>query len=487
MIELAEALPSIVADTTDKSHQRDPETFYASHIGLCRRQAYLAKLGLRDPTALQGRFKAGWLIQQFLEESIEERHSQIEVGASMAFDVGAVQFVGRCNCYDPTEGVVYDIKPRGAWYKFHPPIQRHIDQLLVYMRGLDVERGQLIYISKTDLSDIRVWPPVSAETEFLRFDDDRLEALTTKAEAIRDEIIANGIATTTDEIPFSKCGCYLCETEVLHLSEKPDACESPTQRIESPSSRLSESGSENETASSSSPIRTGDGSQLVESDTYHIPAGLREFDIWVVWDCRQKLALAPWQEGTMYPCEWAADKPVNPHQSFEKAKMVADLPVKEIHRAWPFPDGDDLPETVKPAVLLPHNPPDPPIVFVDFDDVRDPATDEISNEAIGLVSLLDGYTELSRSGRGVHVYVRGSLPDDVGRFIAPLGDSGQIEIYDHARFTGGTWQHVEETPLDEIPPAQPAIDQIITEYGTDSNGNTGDLTETGHANISIRR
>lgn len=51
-------------------------------------------------------------------------------------------------------------------------------------------------------------------------------------------------------------------------------------------------------------------------------------------------------------------------------------------RAWPFPDGDDLPETVKPAVLLPHDPPDPPIVFVDFDDVRDPATDEISNEVM---------------------------------------------------------------------------------------------------------
>jgi hypothetical protein len=85
--------------------------------------------------------------------------------------------------------------------------------------------------------------------------------------------------------------------------------------------------------------------------------------------------------------------------------MVADLPVNEIHAAWLFPDGDDLPDRVEPAVLLPHDPPKPPIAFVDFDDVRDPETGTVPGEVNALISMLGGYTELSRSEQGVYSHV----------------------------------------------------------------------------------
>lgn len=39
------------------------------------------------------------------------------------------------------------------------------------------------------------------------------------AEVIREEIVANGIATTPNEIPFEKCDCYLCQTEAIDLPE----------------------------------------------------------------------------------------------------------------------------------------------------------------------------------------------------------------------------------------------------------------------------
>lgn len=187
-------------------------------------------------------------------------------------------------------------------------------------------------------------------------------------------------------------------------------------------------------------------------------------DLWVLWDGRGKVALAPWQEGTMYPCEWATAKDVDPRQPFEAARMVAELPVEELRRTWPFPDGDNLPEAVHPAVLLRHDPATPPVAFVDFDDVRDSTTGEVSAEVAALVDALGGYAEVSRSGTGLHVYVRGALPDSVGAFAAPLDARGSVEIYDHARFTGGTWRHIEGTPLDAIPDADDVLTEIIAQY-----------------------
>lgn len=80
--------------------------------------------------------------------------------------------------------------------------------------------------------------------------------------------------------------------------------------------------------------------------------------------------------------------------------------IDQVHTAWPFPDGDDLPDDVKPAVLLPHDPPNPPITFVDFDDVRDPVTGAVPQEVADLCELLGGYSEANSSGTGIHYCVQ---------------------------------------------------------------------------------
>jgi len=148
-----------------------------------------------------------------------------------------------------------------------------------------------------------------------------------------------------------------------------------------------------------------------------IPSELQSREIWVVWDWDSKVARAPWQEGTMYPCEWAAEKDIDPRRSFEKAKIVSELSVDDIHHAWPFPD--ELPERVEPAVLLRHDPDDPPITFIDLDDVRNPDTGGVPKEVLELIEQLGGYTEISRSGTGLHTYVKGGLPEEYTTFSAP--------------------------------------------------------------------
>ena len=481
MIDFEEQISSILAADTNDLYERDPETFFAAHIGFCPRQLYVNKLGLSKSKTYWGKYRASRLIQNYFEQQFSDRNPTLETEVSVNIDEGPVRFLGRCTLYDPADEIAYVLKVRNGWYKFSPPIDRHLDQLHIYMQGLGVEQGKLVYVSKNDLSDIREWPCPDADSSAIQFDESRYEQLVTKAKRIRNQIWMHGIATSEAEIPLEKCGCYFCQEESLAF---PDAVRPMSDGSGEPTLDTSENGgcmaeetvetgvadSTDQTSSTEAETRDlldvpdSNDTRILDVDRYHIPAALRDLDIWVVWDGRSKVALAPWQADTMYPCEWAASKDVNPRRGFQKAKMVADLPLREIHRAWPFPDGEDLPEAVHPAVLLPHDPPDPPLSFVDFDDVRDPETGEVSDEVATLVDALDGYTEVSQSGTGLHVYVRGRLPEGVGAFATALSQRGALEIYDHARFTGGTWRHVAGTPLDSVPEATDVLAAIVSRY-----------------------
>lgn len=472
MIDFEHAVPSLLdADASDR-YERDPGTFFASQVGFCPRQLYVNKLGLAERGTRRGKYRVARLIQGYLEERLDDRNPHLETGASLRVNGDMVRFVGRCSALDRGEGVAYALKVRNGWHKFSPPVDRHLDQLHVYMEGLGVDRGKLVYVSKNDLGDIREWPDATADDDAIAFDADRYERVVAKARRVRDEVWANGIATAPTEIPFPKCGCYFCQQETLDFSDVSAATPDAADPDASATASRAERGADHE---ANCPVvddvrpsveTVSSETRVLETDGKHVPKELRKLDLWVLWDGREKVALAPWQEDTMYPCEWAAAKDVDPRRQFEASRMVAELPVEELHRTWPFPNSDDLPEAVHPAVLLRHDPTPPPVAFVDFDDVRDPTTGEVPAEVADLVDAFGGYTEVSRSGTGLHVYVRGALPDGVGAFAAPLDVRGSIEVYDHARFTGGTWHHVTGTPMDAVPKAGDVLAETIARYGT---------------------
>jgi primase-polymerase (primpol)-like protein len=77
---------------------------------------------------------------------------------------------------------------------------------------------------------------------------------------------------------------------------------------------------------------------------------------------------------------------------------------------------------------------------IDLDDCRDPTTGTVAAWAQADLNALDSYTEVSPSGTGVKVFVRGKLPPG-GRKRKPY------EMYDERRFFAVTgW------PLDGCPP-----------------------------------
>ena len=81
------------------------------------------------------------------------------------------------------------------------------------------------------------------------------------------------------------------------------------------------------------------------------------------------------------------------------------------------------------------------IVGVDLDGCRDPVTGEIAPWARDEVAALASWAEVSPSGTGLHVFVRGNLPG------GKASKSQKREMYAQGRFFAMTGRHVEGTPL----------------------------------------
>jgi Protein of unknown function (DUF3987) len=81
---------------------------------------------------------------------------------------------------------------------------------------------------------------------------------------------------------------------------------------------------------------------------------------------------------------------------------------------------------------------DDPFCGVDLDGCLNPETGEIEGWAQEIIEELDSYTEVSPSGRGVHVLVRGELPPGRNR-------KGRLEMYDRGRYFTVTGRHLAGT------------------------------------------
>jgi putative DNA primase/helicase len=67
-----------------------------------------------------------------------------------------------------------------------------------------------------------------------------------------------------------------------------------------------------------------------------------------------------------------------------------------------------------------------PYVGIDLDDVRNPETGELESWAETVVRIFKGYAEVSPSGTGIHIIVRGKAPRN--------GRLGRVEVYHSERF-----------------------------------------------------
>jgi CRISPR-associated exonuclease Cas4 len=196
----------------EESHlEQNHDRFHPSQLAYkCDRQVLLAKLGLKDVTDILGTFKTGTLIHEFLEEHLKFESAVQEHPIEYEYD--GVTITGTVDLFHPGKDLLVDFKTRAGWYNFDPPNQRHVNQLTLYQAALGKPKAKIVYISKKDM-EVRIWPEEGRHT----FDADRFEYLMERAKNIQSEIAENGVPTCEEEIPFEKCGCYICSQEVLQF------------------------------------------------------------------------------------------------------------------------------------------------------------------------------------------------------------------------------------------------------------------------------
>jgi hypothetical protein len=105
-------------------------------------------------------------------------------------------------------------------------------------------------------------------------------------------------------------------------------------------------------------------------------------------------------------------------------------------------------------VFSPHD----PYTGIDLDDCVHDGTIVVP-EAAAIVAALDTYTEISPSGTGVKLWVRGAIPRGFNR---PLAGTSRIEMYDRVRFFTVTGRRYPGTPLH----IRDAHDDLATLYET---------------------
>ena len=189
-------------------------------------------------------------------------------------------------------------------------------------------------------------------------------------------------------------------------------------------------------------------SRLVENQEI-IPEDLREREQWVCWreeDRDGKPTKVPVTPGTgafassTDPETWASFESALEYTETEQADGVG----------FVFTDAD-------------------PIVGVDLDDCRNPETGDVDDAALDIIERFDSYTEVSPSGTGYHVLIKGELPEGRNR-------RGSIELYDTARFFTVTGDHVERTPT-RVARRQDALVAIHREYVQDTESESTSESE----------
>jgi hypothetical protein len=84
------------------------------------------------------------------------------------------------------------------------------------------------------------------------------------------------------------------------------------------------------------------------------------------------------------------------------------------------------------------------IVCIDLDNcIGDDG--KICDEAKSIVRMMNSWTEISQSGKGLHIFIRGKKPTDKSK--ATPRSFKSLEIYDHARYIALTGNHLQGTPL----------------------------------------
>lgn len=222
-INWSQKIGEALQEDNENHEEHDEDTndgvFHASWLGYCQRNILLSKQGIKENDAESlGRFMTGTLIHEFMENEVSDflpDHVESEE-AIPEVEQGDLTFVGTADAVDHENEVIYDFKTRASWYRFEPPIDRHLDQLQIYMEAFGYDKAKVIYISKGDM-EVKTWP--EEEGEFIERDSSSYYQLVAKAYEVYDFIQNHGGIDSIEQLneAFKPCDNFFCGDEKLSI------------------------------------------------------------------------------------------------------------------------------------------------------------------------------------------------------------------------------------------------------------------------------
>jgi putative DNA primase/helicase len=147
----------------------------------------------------------------------------------------------------------------------------------------------------------------------------------------------------------------------------------------------------------------------------NIPRGLKGLDQWVGW--RWKQIGEKW---TKVPCSLQTNR-------------AASSNVRETWSSYSETEGHE-----NIGFMFSE---DDPYCGIDLDACRNPETGEITKLARQIIDRMDSYSEISPSGTGVKIFVKGVVPG-----LRRKNPKEKMEVYDRRRFFTVTGHHLPGTP-----------------------------------------
>lgn len=157
-----------------------------------------------------------------------------------------------------------------------------------------------------------------------------------------------------------------------------------------------------------------------------VPSVIRYPNQWVNWQYIWKEDIGKWDKPLFNPQGWKASATASHTWS----------PFTEVQKAYEAGKFDGVGFVMQKRPLTEHQ-----LIGIDLDKCRNPKTGEISQEAKEDLDLLNSYSEISPSGTGIRVFVRGDISED-GR----NNRKRYREIYKNAHYLTVTGQRLEEYP-----------------------------------------
>lgn len=188
-------------------------------------------------------------------------------------------------------------------------------------------------------------------------------------------------------------------------------------------------------------------------DKLALPPELTNRNQWIVWKTKMrdgdetKVPIDP------HTLKYGSSTDPDTWASYEKADAVSS-DSDEYHLGFVFTEDD-------------------PLIGVDIDKVRDPETGKTEDWAKEIIDRLNSYTEVSPSGTGYHVIVKGEMPDGRNRH-------NSLEMYDSGRFFTVSKDRVEGTEYNvkERTGSIKIIHHKFLKKDDDEEKNTGNKPDT---------